>query len=133
MRCLRKKGVKLNPKKCCFFKKEVKYLGRLISAEGYRPDPENTKALDECLKPPETVGNLRSLLGFLGYYRNFVMDFSRKMKPVYDLLKVEEGSKDKRALSKRAIKWLPEHQKLVENVVSCLKSPEVIAFPDYNV
>ena len=132
LRCLKKKGIKLNPKKCCFFRKEVKYLGRLISSDGYRPDPENTKALDECLKTPETVGNLRSLLGFLGYYRNFVMDFSRKMKPVYDLLKVEEGSKDKRTLSKRSIKWLPEHQKLVEEVVMCLKSPVVIAFPDYN-
>ena len=132
LRCLRKKGIKLNPKKCCFFRKEVRYLGRLISKDGYRPDPENSEALDECLKPPNTVGKLRSLLGFLGYYRNFVMDFSRKMKPVYDLLKVGEGSKDKKALSRKTIKWLPEHQKLVEEVVSYLKSPEVIAFPDFN-
>jgi hypothetical protein len=117
IRCLKKKGIKLNPRKCSFFKREVKYLGRLISKDGYRPGPENTEALNECLKVPKNVGNLRSLLGFLGYYRNFVQDFSRIMKPVYDLLKVEEDVKDKRALSKRAIKWLPEHQKIVEQVV----------------
>ena len=132
IQCLKKKGIKLNPKKCHFFKKEVRYLGRLISKDGYRPDPENTAALDACLKTPRTIGNLRSLLGFLGYYRDFVMDFSRKMKPVYELLKVEEAPKDKRALSRRVIKWLPEHQKIVEEVVTCLKSPEVIAFPDFN-
>ena len=132
IQCLKKKGIKLNPKKCYFFKKEVRYLGRLISKDGYRPDPENTAALDACLKTPRTIGNLRSLLGFLGYYRDFVMDFSRKMKPVYELLKVEEAPKDKRALSRKVIKWLPEHQKIVEEVVTCLKSPEVIAFPDFN-
>ena len=48
LRNLRERGVKLNPIKCCLFKREVKYLGRFISAEGYRPDPENTKALDKC-------------------------------------------------------------------------------------
>ena len=131
IRCLRKKGIKLNPKKCCFFRKEVRYLGRLVSRNGYRPDPENTAALDECLKAPKTISNLRSLLGFLGYYRNFVMNFSRKMKPVYDLLKVEEEVKDKRALAKRKIEWLPEHQRIVEEIVGYLKSPEVIAFPDF--
>ena len=132
IRCLRKKGIKLNPKKCCFFRKEVRYLGRLVSKNGYRPDPENTAALDECLKAPKTIGNLRSLLGFLGYYRNFVMNFSKKMKPVYDLLKVEEEVKDKRALAKRKIEWLPEHQRIVEEMVAYLKSPEVIAFPDFS-
>ena len=134
LQCLKKKGIKLNLGKCNFFKKEVRYLGRLISKDGYRADPSNTEALDACLKPPRTVGKLRSLLGFLGYYRNFVMDFSRTMKPVYDLLKVEEDvKKDKRTLSKRVIDWLPEHQKIVEGVVACLKSPEVIAFPDYSL
>ena len=60
-------------------------LGRLISKDGYRPDPENVSALNACKISPKTVGNLRSLLGFLGYYRNFVKDFSRKLKPVYEL------------------------------------------------
>ena len=133
LRCLRKKGVKLNPKKCDFFKKEVRYLGRLISGEGYRPDPENTSALNVSRNAPKTVGKLRSLLGFIGYFRNFVKDFSRKLKPVYDLLKIEEGQSIKKHLdSKREIKWLPEHQQIVDNVIDSLQSPEVIAFPDFN-
>ena len=132
LRCLRKKGVKLNPKKCEFFKKEIRYLGRLISGVGYRPDPENTAALNVSRRAPKTVGNLRSLLGFIGYYRNFVKDFSRKLKPVYDLLKIEEGQSVKKHLdSKREIKWLPEHQFIVDKVIDSLQSPEVIAFPDF--
>ena len=42
LQCLRKKGVKLNLGKCNLFKREVKYLGRLISECGYRPDPKDT-------------------------------------------------------------------------------------------
>ena len=62
------------------------------------------------------------------------MDFSRKMKPVYDLLKVEEDVKtikDKRSWSKRKITWLPEHQQIIQDVVDYLKSPQVIAYPDF--
>ena len=110
----------------------MRYLGWLNSKNGYGPDPENTAALDKCLKAPKTIGNLRSLLGFLGYYRNFVMNFSRKMKPVYALLKIGEEVKEKKSLARRKIEWLPEHQKIVEEVVAYLKSLEVIAFPDFS-
>ena len=40
LRCLREEGIKLNLLKCDFFKNEIKYLGRLISKDGYRLDPE---------------------------------------------------------------------------------------------
>ena len=65
---LLEKGIKLRAHKCSFGKQEVRYLGRMISAEGYRPDPAETAALDKFRTPPETIGELRSLLGFLGYY-----------------------------------------------------------------
>ena len=60
LRCLKEKGIKLNPKKCQFFKKEIRYLGRLLTKEGYHPDPENTSALNACKNPPRTVGNCRN-------------------------------------------------------------------------
>ena len=95
---LRSRGIKLRANKCSFFKSEVKYLGRLISKEGYRPDPDNTVVLEKFRSPPKNIGELRSLLGFLGYYRPFVKYFSRKMKSLYDLLKEDDrclNNKDK--------------------------------------
>merc|ERR1712074_31015 len=86
LQCLKKKGIKLNAKKCNFFKREVRYLGRLISEKGYRPDPADIEALEKCRVPPKTVGQLRSILGFLGYYRTYIRGLSIKMKPIYDLL-----------------------------------------------
>ena len=131
--CLEKKGVKLNPSKCCFFKREIRYLGRLVSEKGYRPDPENVKALDRCKVAPNTVGQLRSLLGFLGYYRTYIQNFSQKHKPVYDLLQKTEGDITKKQLDSQAkVAWTSQHQEIVETTVEYLKSPNVIAYPDFS-
>ena len=35
----------------------------------------------------KTIGELRSVLGLLGYYRCYVKDFARKVKPLYDIMK----------------------------------------------
>ena len=91
LRRLKSQGIKLRADKCVFVKPEVRYLGRLISANGYRPDPSDTKALERFRTPPKTIGELRSLLGFFGYYRCYVKNFARKMKPLYDILKVEKS------------------------------------------
>ena len=135
LQCLRKKGVKLNLKKCHFFRKEIRYLGRLVSEHGYRPDPEDVKAMDKCKVPPSDVGKLRALLGFLGYFRTYIKDFSRKMKPIYDLLQKTDNDKSKtgkRQLdSKKKIAWTDELQRIVDEVVDYLKSPSVIAYPDF--
>ena len=136
LRCLRMKGVKLNMMKCRFFKQEIRYLGRLISKDGYRPDPEDVKELERCKTPPNNVGKLRSLLGFLGYYRTYIKDFSRKVKPIYDLLQkdgVKGADSSKKQLdSKTKINWTDSHQKIVEEIVDYLKSPNVIAYPDFS-
>ena len=136
LKCLREKGVKLNLKKCNFFKAEIRYLGRLVSADGFRPDPEDVKALDKCKVPPTNVGQLRSVLGFLGYYRTYIKDFSRKVKPIYDLLQHTDEKKPKTGKkqldSRTKIEWTDELQKIVEDLVEYLKSPEVIAYPDFS-
>ena len=87
LKCLKEKGIKLNAKKCHFFKREVKYLRCLISKDRYGADPQDSIALEKFRAPPKTVGELHSLLGFLGYYRCYVKNFSKILKPLYDLLK----------------------------------------------
>ena len=138
LRRLRSKGVKLRVGKCHFMKPEVRYLGRLVSSEGYRADPEDTKALEKFREAPKNVGEVRTLVGFLGYYRNYVKDFAKKMKPVYDLLKTDKtavstkSSKTKSGYDKKkVVAWTPELQKIVDEIVDTLQSPEVMAYPDF--
>ena len=65
----REHGVKLKPQKCNVFWREVDFQGRIISPEGYKLDPESIKPLLHLQKStPQTIGDVRRLLGLLGYY-----------------------------------------------------------------
>lgn len=87
LKALQRHGVKLKPEKCELFHQELRYVGRLVSAEGVKVDPKDIEAV-QVLKHrrPKTVGDVRQLLGFLSYYRAYVQDFSWTAKPLYDLL-----------------------------------------------
>ena len=44
-RRLRQHGLKLKPRKCDFFRKEVHYLGHIVSENGISTDPEKVNAV----------------------------------------------------------------------------------------
>ncbi|KAJ8353343.1 hypothetical protein SKAU_G00209100 [Synaphobranchus kaupii] len=88
------KGHVGRPEKCELFKKEVRYVGKLVSAEGVRIDPKDLEAVLALKeKTPHTVGEVRKLLGFLSYYRTYIQDFSRIAKPLYELLQVKRAAR----------------------------------------
>ena len=68
-----------------------KYSTQMISKDGYQASPDDAVAIDNIRKPPKTVGELHSLSRFLGHYRCHVKNFSINLKPLYDLLKVENN------------------------------------------
>lgn len=80
-RALQCQGVKLQPEKCELFKGEVRYSGRLVSADGVR---KLEAVLVLKAKAPQTVGDLRRVLVFLSYYRSYIQKFLRIT--LYDLL-----------------------------------------------
>ena len=107
-----------------------------MSEKGYRPDPEDIRALEKFREPPSNVGEVRSMLGFLSYYRGHVSNFAKKLKPVYDLVKWKEpaGSHTKVSYDKkRSILWSPELQGIVDDVIDTLNSPPVMAYPDFDL
>lgn len=90
LQALQKHGVKLRQTKCEMFKKEVLYIGRLVSAEGVRIDPKDLDTVEAWkAKKPTTVGEVQRMLGFLSYYRFYVQDFSCIAKLIYELLQVK--------------------------------------------
>jgi hypothetical protein len=72
--------------KCDFWLKEIKFLGHTISQAGIAVDPDKVQEVMNW-KPPTTVHHIRSFLWLVGYYRRFILDFSRIAKPMTELLK----------------------------------------------
>ena len=71
---LKEAGLKLKESKCDFFKKEIHYLGYLISDKGIYPLPEKLDTI--CNMPkPKNAKEIKQFLGLCGYYRKFVPHF----------------------------------------------------------
>ena len=146
LRRLREHGVKLKPRKCKLFKREVTFLGRVVSEEGYKLDPSSIKpvlALKDS--PPKTVNEVSKLMVFLNYYRRYVKNFSRIAKAIYDLVRMasqpsQEAQQDRtkkgcstngQLPSRHPVDWTDIHQSALETVIDLITSAPVMAYPDF--
>ena len=130
---IRKFGLKLNPSKCSFFQTRIKYLGHIVSREGLEVDTSKTETL-KTWPTPSSVKELRTFLGFTGYFRRFIKDYAKTAKPLNDLLVGNGGrSNRRREKSKHTTiwNWGQEQQKAFTALIEKLTSPPILAFPDY--
>jgi hypothetical protein len=72
---------KLNPEKCQLFRKEVRYLGHIVSQSGVTTDSEKLEPVKNW--PIHTDKHqLKSFLGLCAYYRRFISAFADIAKPL---------------------------------------------------
>ena len=81
---LQKLGLFLKPKKCHFSQWQVEYLGMIVGNGLVCMDPVKVKGVLKW-PMPMNLKELRSFLGFLNFYCDFVKDFSRHAHPLNDL------------------------------------------------
>jgi hypothetical protein len=72
--------------KCYFYQKQIHYLGHIISEQGIAVDPENIEAI-RGWPTPRNVLDVRSFMGLVGYYRRFIVGFSKIVHPITSLQK----------------------------------------------
>ena len=124
---MRKAGLKLKPSKCEFFKEQIKFLGHIVSKEGISTCPEKVHAVQEW-PIPETINDLRTFLGFVGYYRKFIKGFSQIAKPLNSLL--EGYVNNKRANKVQTIPWGSEQQESSNALQQACMSAPILGYPN---
>ena len=80
--CLREAGFKMTVAKCDFMKSEIKYLGRVVSAEGIKPDPKAVAKLRDW-EIPRNKTEMQSFLGFANYYCEIILWHAKLVAPLH--------------------------------------------------
>jgi len=75
----------LNWEKCHFIVTEGILLGYKISERDIEVDKAKVEIIEK-LPPPTNIKGIRSFLGHAGFYRRFIKDFSKIVKPLCNLL-----------------------------------------------
>ena len=81
---LKQANLKCKKSKCAFFKKELHYLGHILTTDWIKPQTEKIKAICD-MKPPTNQKGVREFLGMVGYYQKFINRFADATRPMTKL------------------------------------------------
>ena len=120
LKALLKNGLKISPRKCQLFRKELQYMGNTIFIQDKRvcakPLCSRLEAIQK-LESPDTVNGCRSFAGMVNFLSIFCQDLQKLLKPNYDLTR--EG---------RPFNWQQEQQTAFEEIKSRLQNPQFYTY-----
>ena len=125
----RKYNMRLSGPKCSFLQEQAKFLGRIVTSDGYSCDPDYAEGF-KAIDAPMTKRQLLSLQGRLNWLREQIRPavgeavvencFSHVVSEITKL-----NRKDKK------FKWTNEADQALNHCKSVLSSDDVIAFADF--
>ena len=114
---LRTHHLKLKPRKCELFRRKVRFLGRVVSAEGVGVDPEKIEKVLQW-PSPTCIKELQSFLGFVNYHREHIRNFAERASPLACLTG-----------PKCDFIWAEEQQQSFEDLKQAVASAPVLGYP----
>ena len=116
--CLREASFKMRVSKCDFMKSEIKYLGRVVSAEGIKPDPKAVAKLRDW-NIPRNKTELQNFLGFANYYLEFILWHAKLVAPLHAITGIST-----------LFLWMEEQQQAFNEIKVALINATALAQPD---
>ncbi len=119
LQVLRKHRLYCKMSKCEFFKKEVGFLGHVLTGDGVKADPRKIQSVVDW-PPPTNVKQVRSFLGLANYYRRYVHGFANMATPLTYLTKENV-----------AFLWTHEQARSFEALKMALTTSPVLKNPEF--
>uniref|UniRef100_A0A3Q3ECH9 ribonuclease H n=1 Tax=Labrus bergylta TaxID=56723 RepID=A0A3Q3ECH9_9LABR len=115
---LKESGLTLNREKCEFNKSRLQFFGFVFSAQGVSADPKKVAAVQHAAEP-QTVSEVKSLLGMANYCSRFIKDFASISEPL-------------RKMTRKDLpwEWGPEQQAAFQALKNGLTSDTVMSYFD---
>ena len=119
---LRAAGLKLKPKKCHFAKRQITYLGHVISANGVEPDHKKLAAVT-TYPAPCSKHEVKRFLGLSNYYRRFISQYAQIAEPLNRLLRK----------TSKTFTWTPECDTAFNALKAKLTLPPILTYPCFQI
>lgn len=113
-------NLKLNPKKCVLFQKQVIFLGHVINENGVGTDPQKIDKI-RSWPTPRNAKEARSFISLASYYRTYIYQFATIAKPLHEL---SEKS--------RQFIWSTECEQSFQAIKKALTNAPILSFPTEN-
>src|SRR5436190_3909218 len=117
---LKEHNLKVQLDKSEFLRKEVAYLGHIVTKDGIRPNPDKINTV-KSFPIPKTPKEIKQFLGLIGYYRKFIPNFAKITKPLTQCLK-----KDNKIDIEDS-----NYRKSFECAKNLLINTPILQYPDY--
>jgi len=120
IRC-KETNLSLSHEKCFMMSTEGIVLGHHISGDGIKVDRSKVEFISK-LPIPNCQKDVRSFLGFTGYYRRFIENFTKIASPLFKLL-----TKD------CEFNWGPDCQSTFENLKTKISKAPILRGPNWKL
>ena len=118
---LQKEKLVINLKKCSFMKKELVYLGFVVSEEGPKMDLDKVQAILNWLVSKNAY-EVRSFHGLASFYRKLIKSFSHICAPLIDTFKG----------SKQPFKWTEAADRNFKLLKKKITEKPILALPSFD-
>jgi hypothetical protein len=116
-RCLKAKGVKLNPEKCVFGVPRGMLLGSIVSERSIETNPEKIAAITS-MGPIKDLKGVQRVMGCLAALGRFISRLGERGLPLYRLLRKAE-----------CFTWTPEAEEALGNLKALLANAPILVPP----
>ena len=120
LRRLEENDLFVKPEKCVWKVRKVGFLGVIIGEDGVRMEKEKVQGVIEW-PVPKSVKDVQKFLGLANYYRWFVKDFAKIVKPLHEMMRKENKWS-----------WGERQQKAFEKLKERFTTEPVLVTPDLN-